>query len=189
MVSQEQLARTKMLVCGVDGVLTDGTITYGSNNFETKTFNTRDGLAMKLAGWGDFPVAWITGRISNVINRRADELNVQVYSGLPDKEVGMRMVTRDFGVIFNEIVYVGDDINDLPAMRLAGLPVAVANAAPEVIAAACFVTKAAGGQGAIREILEYVLRAQGRWDTAVVNYLANLRGDRVALRRMPRTEE
>lgn len=188
MVSQEKVMAIKMLVCGVDGVLTDGTVAYGSGNMEIRTFNVRDGLAMKMAVWSDFPVAWLTGRISNPITRRADELDVKVYAGIPDKAVGLRIAARDFGCGFHEIAYIGDDINDLPALELVGLPIAVNDAVPEVLAAAALVTKASGGQGAVREALEFIFHQQGTWGSAMKEYLEHLRGSRISAH-MPRTEE
>ena len=175
MVSNEQLARIRLLACDVDGVITDGALIYSSGSMELKVFNIKDGLGIKLAGWCGLPVIWLTGRKSEAVAWRADELGVQVYQGAADKEAGLRRVARDKGVSLSEIAYIGDDLNDLPAMRLAGLPAAVADAAPEVAALAAYVTQAPGGHGAVRELIEYILRGQGRWEAAIETYLGNTR--------------
>lgn len=179
MTVEQRLAGIKLLACDVDGTLTDGSITYGSGILEIKAFNIRDGLGLKLASWYQFPVVWLTGRTSDAVERRAGELNVQVYQGASDKAAGLRHVANDRGIALEAIAYIGDDINDLPALGIAGLPIAVADAAPEVLAVAAYVTKAPGGAGAVREALEYILRGQGRWEEAVQTYLSRLQGARL----------
>lgn len=174
MIAKEVLAGIRMLACDVDGVLTDGTITYGSGNLELKSFNIKDGLAIKLAVWSGLPVYWLTGRSSDAVVRRAAELDVQLVQGATDKDAGLRQLARDTGIDLAEIAYIGDDLNDLPALRLAGLPIAVADAAPEVIAAAAWVTRVPGGRGAVREAIEAILEGQGRWENAIDIYLARL---------------
>jgi len=175
MVPVEKVARIKLLACDVDGVLTDGAIIYGTSNVELKAFSVKDGLGMKLAEWCGLPVVWLTGRKSEAVARRADELGVQVYQSATDKDAGLRQIARDRGLALAEIAYIGDDINDLPAMRLAGFAVAVADAMPEITAAADYIAKTAGGFGAVREVIEYILRSQGRWESAVEIYLENIR--------------
>jgi 3-deoxy-D-manno-octulosonate 8-phosphate phosphatase (KDO 8-P phosphatase) len=160
-------------------VLTDGSITYGSGNLEVKAFNIKDGVAMKMAYLSNFPVVWITGRRSEAVTRRADELNVRVYQGMADKEIGLRTVAEDRGFSLEEIAYIGDDVNDIPALKIAGLPIAVADSAQDVLALAAYVTKAVGGRGAVREVVEMIFHAQGRWDEALEAYLSSLRGVRM----------
>ncbi|HEY3379043.1 MAG TPA: HAD hydrolase family protein [Armatimonadota bacterium] len=171
MISPHTVQGIKLLVSDVDGVLTDGTIIYGNGGTELKGFNIKDGLAMKLAGWNDLPVVWLTGRCSEAVARRAAELDVAVFQGAQNKDVGLRALAQERGLALAEIAYIGDDLNDIPALRLAGLPLAVADAAPEVKALAGYVTHAVGGQGAIREVIEYILGAQGRWERAVETYI------------------
>jgi len=171
----ERLAAVRALVCDVDGVLTDGTIIYGNNALELKTFNIKDGLGIKLAGWCNLPVIWLTGRTSEAVTRRAAELGVPVVQGATDKDTGLRALARERGFTLEQIAYIGDDLNDIPALRLVGCPIAVADAAPEVRAAAIFVTQAIGGHGAVREALEMLLRSQGRWEQAVATYVEKLR--------------
>lgn len=180
MVPQETLAKIKLLVCDVDGVLTDGTIIYSSSNAELKAFNIKDGLGIKLGGWCGLPVIWLTGRKSIAVARRADELGVQVYQAATDKEAGLQHVASDHRLSLDEIAYLGDDLNDLPAMRRAGLPIAVADAVPEIIASAAYVTQATGGHGAVREVIELILRGQQRWEAAIDCYLENSRAVKAA---------
>ena len=168
-------ASIRLLVCDVDGVLTDGSVTYGQHGLELKAFNIKDGLAMKLAAWAGLPVVWLTGRTSEAVARRAAELEVEVVQGEGDKARGLQAIARAHAVPLSAIAYVGDDLNDLPALRCAGLPIAVADAAEEVRAVAGYVTRASGGHGAIREIIEAILHAQHRWDEAVDLYLERIR--------------
>ena len=185
---EEKARSIRALVCGVDGVLTNGTIGYSSDNQEMHFFHAADGLAMRLAGWHGMKVAWLTGRMSRQLAHRARHLDVPFYPGFANKEVGLRIIAREFDLPLSEIAYVGDDINDLLAFRVVGLPIAVANAAAEVKALADYITQARGGEGAVREVVETLLKAQGGWDAAVEQYLHVLREpERVA--RMPRTEE
>lgn len=188
MIPHDKAIGIRALVCGVDGVLTNGCIGYGSNDCEMHFFDTRDGLAIHLADWFGLKVAWITGRISNQITQRARDLDIPLYSGFVNKEDGVKIIARDLGFQLCDIAYVGDDLNDLLAFRISGFPVAVANAPDQVKARAAYVTSAAGGKGAVREIIEAILTGQGNWDSAVENYLNMLR-DPERIRRMPHTEE
>jgi 3-deoxy-D-manno-octulosonate 8-phosphate phosphatase (KDO 8-P phosphatase) len=172
MVSPAQYHSIKVLVCDIDGVLTDGTIIYGDTQLELKAFNIKDGLGMRLAAWNDFPIVWLTGRTSAAVARRGEELGVQVFQGASNKDSGLRAIARERGITLQEIAYIGDDLNDIPALRLAGLPLAVADAVAEVRALAAVVTQATGGHGAIREVIEMILRGQGRWEAAVEVFLA-----------------
>jgi YrbI family 3-deoxy-D-manno-octulosonate 8-phosphate phosphatase len=176
MATPEQINRIRLLVTDVDGVLTDGAVIYGTGQVELKAFNIKDGLGIRLATWGGLPVLWLTGRSSEVLTRRAAELGAEVVQGASDKDARLRAVARDHGVALDEIAYVADDLNDLPALRLVGLPIAVADAVPEVHALAAYTTAASGGRGAVREVIELILRGQGRWDAAMETYLTRIRG-------------
>lgn len=190
MMLVDRLATVKLLACAVEGVITDGSIQYGTGNIEIRSFNLRDSLAMKLARANGLPVAWITGRRSPPVARHADELNVRLYADVLNKEAVLRGAVEDFGVSLEEIAYIGDDINDLPALRLVGLPIAVADAAPEVLAAAAHVTQAPGGAGAIREVVEWIFRSRQCWDRAIEVYLTNVHTPTIAgrVRRMNEEE-
>ncbi|HOF89383.1 MAG TPA: HAD hydrolase family protein [Armatimonadota bacterium] len=174
MVSRTRLAAQRLLACDVDGVLTEGGIIYGSGNQELKVFSIKDGLGIRVATCSHFPVVWLARRSADAVARRAAELNVQLYQGESDKEAVLRRVAEQYGLALAEITYVGDDLDDLRPMRIAGLAVAVADAAPEVQAAADVVTRAPGGKGAAREVIELLFHAQDRWDAALACYLDSL---------------
>lgn len=188
MVSQEVLALQQLLVCDVDGVMTEGSIVYATGNLELKLFNIKDGLGIRLARLSGFPVVWLARRVADAVAHRAAELNVQVYQGQSDKAAVLRKIAVDQGLSLQEVTYLGDDIDDLPAMRLAGLAIAVADAAPEVKAAAAYTTEAAGGKGAVREVIELIFRAQDRWESGMQTYLDSLTTP-ATYPRLPRTEE
>jgi 3-deoxy-D-manno-octulosonate 8-phosphate phosphatase (KDO 8-P phosphatase) len=172
----EQLAREKAravrwLVLDVDGVLTDGRILLDGEGGEWKAFDVRDGHRIVLAAAQGIRTAFLTGRTSRVVERRAAELGVErVYQGVRDKGAALAAFLREEGVGAAAVAYLGDDVVDLPAMRLAGLAAAVGDAVPEVIEAADWVSAAPGGRGAVRELVEFVLAAQGRWEAALAGY-------------------
>jgi 3-deoxy-D-manno-octulosonate 8-phosphate phosphatase (KDO 8-P phosphatase) len=175
---REQLAREKAqhvrwLVRDVDGVLTDGRIVLDGGEGEWKAFDVRDGHRIVMAAGEGIRTVFLTGRVSRVVARRAAELGVhRVFQGAIDKGAVLAGFLRDEGVRGEEVAYLGDDIVDLPAMRLAGLAAAVGDAVPEVMEAADWVAAAPGGRGAVRELVEFVLGAQGRWRQALTRYLA-----------------
>jgi 3-deoxy-D-manno-octulosonate 8-phosphate phosphatase (KDO 8-P phosphatase) len=162
-----------MLVLDVDGVLTAGEIIYGDNGQEWKTFHVRDGSGLKLWHQAGKRSALITGRSSRVVEIRAAELGITpVVQGVADKLAAFRKVLADCRLGADQVAYVGDDLPDLPVMRHCGLAVAVADGCPEVRQDAHFVTRADGGQGAVREVVELVLGCQGLWQPIVEGYRA-----------------
>lgn len=164
----------RLLALDVDGVLTDGSIMYGPS-MELKSFHVADGLGLVVAMRAGLQVAWITGRSSEAVRQRVRELNISLLlEGSANKREGLLAACRRLGVPPESAAYVGDDLNDLPAFGVAGLRVAVANGAEEVRRAADWVTSARGGRGAVREVVERLLREQGRWDEALQAYLASL---------------
>lgn len=166
--------RVKLLVLDVDGVLTNGQIIYGSGGQELKVFHAQDGLGVSVASRAGLATAIITGRESEMVRRRGSELRmVDVYEKSLDKVASLRELCARHGVTLAETGYVGDDLNDLPAMRQVGFAAAVANAVPEVKQHAHYVTAREGGRGAVREVIEFILRAQGKWDAVVAQYLAD----------------
>jgi 3-deoxy-D-manno-octulosonate 8-phosphate phosphatase (KDO 8-P phosphatase) len=177
---RERLAAVRLLAMDIDGVLTDGTILWsarphGGALLETKSFSVKDGLGLSLARTAGLPVAWITGRTSSVVERRAMELGVtELHQGVRSKARVLEEIKSRRDLPTAAILFVGDDLNDVPAFRAAGVRVAVADAALEVQALADWVTRAAGGRGAIREVIETVLRAQGRWEDVVERYYQQL---------------
>lgn len=168
---QRRAAAIEILVLDVDGVMTDGTIVIDDQGVETKAFHVRDGSGIKLWQRAGKRVAIITGRTSHVVEVRAAELGMErVRQGVRDKQEAMRELLEAESLAPHQACFVGDDLPDLPAMRRAGLAAAVADACPEVLAAAHYVTRTAGGRGAVREVVELLLREQNRW-TALVREL------------------
>jgi 3-deoxy-D-manno-octulosonate 8-phosphate phosphatase (KDO 8-P phosphatase) len=168
-----RLKAIRLLVCDVDGVLTDGGMWLTSDGREAKRFSAHDGLGLSLARAAGLTTAFLTARRSPVVARRARECGVPlVLQGRRDKGPALAELCRRAAVPTAATAYVGDDLVDLPALRLAGLAVAVANAVPEVKRAADFVTAACGGHGAVREVIEHLLKAQGRWTQAVARFNA-----------------
>jgi 3-deoxy-D-manno-octulosonate 8-phosphate phosphatase (KDO 8-P phosphatase) len=169
---QQRAARIKLLLMDCDGVLTDGRIWILENGDDQKAFHTRDGLGIELLHRAGLRSGIISGRISSALERRAQSLGVSfVWLGREDKRQAFAETLAQAGVSSAEVAFAGDDLTDLPLLRLSGLAIAVADAAAEVRAHAHHVTKANGGHGAVREIVELILKAQGRWDNVVKSYL------------------
>lgn len=166
-----QAASVRLLCLDVDGVLTEGAVVLDAEGRELKVFSVRDGLGLVLWQRLGGRVAVITGRSSPAVDRRMQELGVSmVRQGSKDKAQELRSIAAEAGVPAEQVAFVGDDLPDLPAMRACGYPVAVQDAAPEVRAAAAFVTAAPGGKGAVREVVEHLLRAQDRWNDALAMF-------------------
>jgi 3-deoxy-D-manno-octulosonate 8-phosphate phosphatase (KDO 8-P phosphatase) len=168
----ERAKKIKLLAMDVDGVLTDGSLYFGNSGEEIKAFSILDGLGIKLLRDAGIKPAIITGRSSTLLLRRAAELKIElIYQGREDKLVALEELRADLNLEMDEIAYVGDDLPDLSAIRQAGLGVTVANGHHFVARHADWQTKAAGGQGAIREVCELILKAQGKLNTALEQYL------------------
>lgn len=158
----------RLLVLDVDGVMTDGGIIIDDEGRETKVFHVRDGFGIRLWQRLGGEAAIITGRSSRVVSHRAAELRIQhVMQGVADKAEALAALLARSGRTARETAAIGDDLNDLPLLAAVGYPLAVADAAPEVRRAARFVTSRPGGRGAVREAIEHLLIAQGRWSEAV----------------------
>jgi 3-deoxy-D-manno-octulosonate 8-phosphate phosphatase (KDO 8-P phosphatase) len=172
MVLHERCRKIDMLVADVDGVLTDGSIAYTDQGEEIKTFHVRDGSGLKIwLGLGKL-ASILTGRESKTVARRAAELGLtDVVQGAHDKLAAFTALLADHNLSEEQVAYVGDDLPDLPVLRRCGLAVAVADACPEARALAHYVTCVPGGRGAVRETIELVLRAQGRWREALARFL------------------
>jgi 3-deoxy-D-manno-octulosonate 8-phosphate phosphatase (KDO 8-P phosphatase) len=161
---RDRCAGIAVLAVDVDGVLTDGGIVLGTGGLEVKQFHVRDGSALKYWRAAGRRAALISGRNSPVVEARARELGVDwVFQGAGDKLPALRRLLADAGVGAQAVCYVGDDLPDLPPMRHCGLAAAVADACPEVRACAHFVTRAPGGRGAVREVIELLMHCQGCW--------------------------
>lgn len=161
----------KLLLSDVDGVMTTGTVTYDAAGLETKTFNIRDGLGIKLwqlAG-GQFGI--VTGRTSSIVAQRSEELGIEIVEqGAVVKPPVVERIANERGLSLSEIAYVGDDLPDMQVIRSVGVGAAVADAADEVKAAADIVLDTPGGRGAVRELIERLLRDAGKWETVLAAF-------------------
>jgi 3-deoxy-D-manno-octulosonate 8-phosphate phosphatase (KDO 8-P phosphatase) len=199
-MSEPRAKKIKLLVLDVDGVMTDGTIflfpapggaqqtvashtrehadgggyaIHSETMLEAKGFNAHDGAGMSLARLGGLKTAIITKRISETVRLRARDLKIDhVYQGIADKLSVLREILDKEGMTAEEAAYVGDDIIDLPAMRVCGLAIGVANARDEVKREAHFITEHGGGHGAVRDAIEFILRAQGTLDRVIEDYIS-----------------
>lgn len=161
---RKKFLKIKVLAMDVDGVLTDGGIILGSGGNEYKSFNVQDGMGITLARMAGLKTAIITGRSSDSVTKRAGELKFDaLFQGAKRKRDAFRKMKQQFGVSSEEVCYIGDDLLDLEVIRLAGVGVAVADARDYVKREADFVTKASGGRGAIREVVEKILKIQKKW--------------------------
>jgi 3-deoxy-D-manno-octulosonate 8-phosphate phosphatase (KDO 8-P phosphatase) len=156
--------RVRLLVLDVDGVLTDGRMVLADDGREVKAFHTRDGIAFDLARRAGLRLALVTGERSTIAKARGEKLGVaSIVLGARRKGEVVEALAAEHGLELTALAYVGDDLLDLPALQRVGLAVAVADAVAEVRAAAHVVTRARGGEGAVRECVELLLRAQGSW--------------------------
>jgi 3-deoxy-D-manno-octulosonate 8-phosphate phosphatase (KDO 8-P phosphatase) len=169
---ERRASRIKLLLMDCDGVLTDGRLWLTDDGDEQKTFNTKDGLGLALLHRAGLKSGVISGRSSKALARRAQELGVEfVRQGDPNKTEAFEEVLRLAGIDENEVAFVGDDLTDIPLMQRSELAVAVADATEEVRLMAHYVTRAEGGRGAIREVVEILLKSQGHWNDIVEFYL------------------
>lgn len=167
-----QLQRIRILILDVDGVLSDGRIIYSASGEELKCFDCTDGSGITYWRRAGHKVAIVTGRSCAAVDIRARELEIDmVLQGQKYKEPAVAEVLARFHATPGEAAYVGDDLIDIPAMRAAGCGIAVANATPETREYANAVTDKPGGRGAVREVIEYILKAQGRWAGILERYL------------------
>ena len=166
------LASIKLLILDVDGVLTDGQIIYNDEGSETKIFNVRDGLGLRLLQHAGLDVAIATGRQTPALKHRCKNLGIElIFDGLRYKTPVVEPLMKATGAKPDEMLFMCDDLADLSLMTRIGLAVAVADAHPEVIAAADMVTEANGGQGAVREVCEAILKAKGVWETMLADLI------------------
>jgi YrbI family 3-deoxy-D-manno-octulosonate 8-phosphate phosphatase len=167
----ERCAAIRLLLTDVDGVLTDGSVILDNHGVESKAFNIRDGLAIRLWQQAGGQAGIVTGRSSQVVKLRASELDLDVVrQGVKDKLLEVQAIAASMKLRPDEIAYVGDDLPDLPTIRFVGLGIAVADAPEEVREGADYVTSVPGGKGAVREVVELVLKNTGRWENAIRKY-------------------
>jgi 3-deoxy-D-manno-octulosonate 8-phosphate phosphatase (KDO 8-P phosphatase) len=175
------LKHVKLLALDVDGTLTDGGLYLSESGESVKRFHAQDGLGIVLAAHVGLRVAWITGRESAIVARRAEALGVAaVRQGVRDKRAALLEIGRELGVALSEMAFMGDDLNDLPALRAAGLALAPADAVESVRAAAHWVSTRGAGHGAVREAIDAILEARGDKNLAEKLYLTSLQAVGVA---------
>jgi 3-deoxy-D-manno-octulosonate 8-phosphate phosphatase (KDO 8-P phosphatase) len=161
--------RVRLLLLDVDGVLTDATVVLAGGAGEYKTFSIRDGAALVWAREAGLEIGLLSGRPSEATSRRAAELGIAtVLQGGPDKRVPFEALLTARGWTGEDVAYMGDDLPDLPVIARAGLSGAPADAAPEVLSRVHWTSTRPGGRGAVRDFVEFILRARGQWDAHVV---------------------
>lgn len=169
----ERIRAVKLVIFDVDGVLTDGRIVLNDHGVESKFFDVRDGSGIKWLVRVGLDVAFLTGRQSHVVELRAAELGVtRIHQGAKVKIDVYERLLNEAGLQDEAVAYAGDDLIDLPVMRRVGLALAPADARPEVKAAAHYVCQEGGGRGAVREIVELILKGQGFWEQVTAPYFS-----------------
>ena len=169
---ERRASHIKLLLMDCDGVLTDGRFWLLNNGDEQKGFHVHDGLGLELWHRAGMRSGIISGRKSNVVEQRARDLKIEfVRQGAEAKLDSFEALLTEAGIEDSEVAYIGDDLNDIPLLMRAELAVAVANAAEETRSVAHLVTRAAGGFGAVREVVEIILKSQGRWADVTEKYL------------------
>lgn len=169
---KEKAQTIRLLALDVDGVMTDGRLYFAEDGQEFKTFDTQDGHGIKMLQQSGVTVAIITGRNTKLVERRARNLGIaHLLQGREDKLVALHELITNLGLALEQVAYAGDDWPDLPAIRAAGLGVAVANAHAAVREHADYVTTLPGGRGAVREVCDLIMQAQGCYDDALAPYL------------------
>ena len=173
------LQKIKLLALDVDGVLTDGTIYISPAGEVFKGFNAKDGMGISCALRNNLQIAVITGRQSPIVERRCEELGIKLFmQGVKDKRLALQQMAQKLGLTREEIAYMGDDLNDIPAFKASGLNFVPADGSIEVLAVADIITKAKGGCGAVREAITMILAAQDNWEQIVNSYLTAGQGDK-----------
>ena len=168
---EDRCKRIELILSDVDGVLTDGGIFFNNQGIEVKQFHIRDGLGIKLWQKAGFTFGVLSARTSHIVKVRAAELGVElVRQGFENKLPVGKKVLAELGLKPEQVCHIGDDLTDLSLLQYVGLSVAVADAAAEVRAAAHYVTTAPGGRGAVREVVELLLKAKNRWEDLIRNY-------------------
>jgi 3-deoxy-D-manno-octulosonate 8-phosphate phosphatase (KDO 8-P phosphatase) len=171
-ISRDNLKEIKLLAMDVDGVLTNGSIIISSDGVESKSFNFLDGHGIKMWQRTGMKVALISGRESVVTKIRAEELGIDfLYQPCKKKLECFEKLLKETDLQAKNIAYIGDDLLDLPVLKRVGFAVAVANAVDELKHAAHYITSRTGGAGAVREVIEYILKNTGQWDALMERYL------------------
>jgi 3-deoxy-D-manno-octulosonate 8-phosphate phosphatase (KDO 8-P phosphatase) len=167
-----RLRHVRLLALDVDGVLSDGRIILSSDGRDSKSFDAQDDFGIICAQRVGLRIAFISGLTSEVVTHRAQQLQVaDAIQQCDDKREGLRALAEKYGLSLEEIAFMGDDLFDLPALRFIGVSLAPANAVAEVRERVDYVASRSGGAGAVREVIELILRAQGKWDEIVSGFI------------------
>ena len=168
---EDHCRRIELILSDVDGVLTDGGVLFDNQGIEIKQFHIRDGLGIKLWQKAGFRFGLLTARSSHIVKVRAAELDVSIVrQGFENKLPTAKQLIAELDLTPEQVCHIGDDLTDLSLIRYVGLGVAVADAVKEVRDAARYVTNLPGGRGAVREVVELLLRSKNRWDDLIRNY-------------------
>ncbi len=171
---EQRCQKIRLILSDVDGVMTDGGIAFDNQGIETKQFHVRDGMGIKLWQKSGNQFGILTARSSHIVKVRAAELNIElVRQGFEDKLSIVNQISDELNLELDEICFIGDDLTDLPVLNHVGLAVAVADAVEEVQSASHYKTKTPGGRGAVRELVETILKNQKRWSEVIQNYLSS----------------
>lgn len=169
---QDRAKKIKVVIFDIDGVMTNGGLTLGDDGLEYKSFHSQDGLGLKLLRQTGIQMAIITGRTSNVVVKRAENIKIkQIYQGVEDKLEAFMQVLNDFSVSPEACAFMGDDVVDLPPMRRCGLAVTVPHAMPLVKQHSHYITQREAGFGAVRELCELIMQAQDTFDAQMAPFL------------------
>ncbi|AFP85509.1 3-deoxy-D-manno-octulosonate 8-phosphate phosphatase, YrbI family [secondary endosymbiont of Heteropsylla cubana] len=161
----ERAKGIRLLICDVDGVMSDGSIYLGNEGEELKAFNVKDRYGIRCLLMSDIEVAIISGRSGRILENFCSTLgHIHLYQGQSDKTFAFRILLEKLELIAEKVAYIGDDLIDIPVMKQVGLSIAVANAHPLLKLSSHYITSLTGGRGAVREVCDLVLLAQGKWD-------------------------
>ena len=171
MKDKERASRIKMIIMDVDGTLTDGTLLILPDGEELTSYNVKDGTGILLARVAGLKTGIITGKTSKSLEKRAEKLKIEeIYQGILDKKKVLSKILEKHNLDPDQIAYIGDDLGDLEVIKSVGLAGAVADAHPEIKKHSHFICKNAGGKGAVREFIEFILEAQNKWQTIEENF-------------------
>ena len=170
----DKAKKIKCVICDVDGVLTDGALYLDATGNEIKAFQVLDGVGLKLLMFAGIEVAVITGAVTSIIDHRMQQLKITNYfKGQVNKQIAFDTLKSRLQLTAEEFAYIGDDLPDLPIIRQVGLGIAVANAVEQVKTVAHIITKQSGGKGAVREVCDFILHTQGKFELALDKYLTS----------------
>ena len=168
---EDRIKNIKLLIMDVDGVLTDGRIIYADSGDQLKFFDVTDGMGLAMISRCGIKTAILTAKSSGIVLKRSKDMHIdRVYQGVLRKSEVFDEILKDFHVLPEQVCYIGDDILDLPVLRRVGFAVSVPNAVDEVKKEVHYVTRREGGRGAVREIIDLILKTQGKWDAIIKQF-------------------